>query len=175
MQNASVVKTGLIAFALALAIPSVKAQWYNLNEGDSIAVPFTNLDFLSPNTNVSSSVQARILFSTGLEAGESIQVEYFGDSSVQGVPFFTGSFTSPVTYADNIGWLRTSTEWDDLDGGVRVTMINGSAPMRGVQFLVERPGETYSRFQPVPEPRIVALLALGVAILLLRFRRHDSR
>lgn len=168
-------RSGLAAIAVAGFIPFTLAQpGFYLNQGESFAVPFTSLDFFAANTNLSSSLRASISFMPGLEAGESIQVEYFPDSSVQGVPFYTGSFTSPLTYADNITFVRPSTEWDDLDGGVRVTMLNGSALMWGAYFQVDRPGESYSRFQPVPEPRIASLLALGFIILLFRFRYNRS-
>lgn len=172
-QNELVLRLGLAAIALAGFIPFTLAQpGFYLSEGGSFAVPFTSLDFFAANTNLSSSLRASISFMPGLEAAESIQVEYFPDSSAQGVPFYTGSFTSPMTYADNVTFVRPSTEWDDLDGGVRVTILNGSALVWGVYFQVDRPGESYSRFVPVPEPQVAALLALGAACLLRKFRRH---
>lgn len=166
-------RIGLAAISLAGFIPFALAQeGFNLNQGDSIEVHFSSLDFFSVNTNASSLVVVSIAFAPGLEAEESIQVEFFPDSSLQGIPFDTRSFTSPLTYAGAVRWETPSTEWDDLDGGVCLTMLNGSALMLGAYFQVDRPGESYSRYLPVPEPRVAALLALGAACLLLKFRRH---
>ena len=170
-----VLKSGLATIALALTITSAKSQGVLLNQGESFAVPFTSLDYLSTNDIVFFAItRASIAFvpGFGLDVGESIEVDFFVDSSMQGLPFAQGGYTEQVAYSDNIRLSAPNLSWNDLDGGVRVTMLNGSVRMAGVTPQVDRIGESYARFIPVPEPRITALLALGGTAFMLKFRRH---
>lgn len=144
------------------------AQGFILNQGQSANFSFTSLDYLSGNTNMFSVARSGLGFiAPGLSAGQSIQIEFYPDSSFQGAAFFTQSITVPNSgiFYGSVGFETSSTAWDDLDGGVRVTMLNGAAGLEGVFFDVNRPGERYFRLQPVPEPGVWAIGALGGVLL----------
>lgn len=161
-------------FAMVVVVFSivfqVESQGFIINQGESALFSFTGLDFFSTNTNLFSVVEARLFGSPGaLASGESLQMEYFADSSGLGTPFLTQAITntSVGVYWDAIGFITASSAWDDLDGSVRVTMLTGDTLLQFIRFKVDRPGETFISVQTIPEPDPWSLLLTGGAVFLL--------
>lgn len=162
----------LVLMALVTVL-RVEAQGLIINQGESASFSFTTLEFFSTNTNLFSVARAGLGFvAPDLSAGKTVQMEFFTDSGLSGVPFFTQSITVPGggIFFGSIAFETPSTAWDDLDGGMRVTMLNGNASVLQVVFDVNRPGERYFHVQQaVPEPGALALFGLGGTFLLFTY------
>jgi hypothetical protein len=166
-RSSLVMKTLLILVVLAIASLQIRAQGLVLNQGQSASFYFNQLGLLETNTNTFSLLRSGLGFvAPGMSSGESIQMEFYADSGLSGAPFLTRSITVPSggIFYGAVGFETNSTLWDDLDGGVRVTMLTGSTEIMDVFFDVNRPGERYFGVQTVPEPGNFALSALGVSV-----------
>lgn len=134
-----------------------------LNTGDSFTFEFTSLPFdqiLSPFRRAGGGVS---LNTVGLEPGEYFRLELF-DHGVDEEPKVTRTFTN---HADGGGL------WQDLQGTVRVTMLNGSMTLNSIMFSVTTYGDRpdpngpyinnryyQATFIAVPEPSTVSFLGL---------------
>jgi len=149
-----------------------------LNTGDSFMLEFSSLPFSYIAAPGTLSVGGGVSVSTsGLATGEFFRLELF-EQSVDEVPKVTRIFANS---ADMAGL------WQDLQGAVRITMLNGSMTLNNllvnVTTLGERPdpnGPFINRFvyqatfAVVPEPSTVWLASVGLGAFAIHRRLRFS-
>jgi len=95
-----------------------------------------------------------------LTAGESARMDYF-ESSLSDPP--TASVMLIGTNLPFSGILISQPNlWQDLQGGVRVTVLHGAIDLANIEVAVVRDFDVYGQTVAVPEPSALGLLTVGL-------------
>ena len=153
--------TALAVGLLLVSALHTAGQGVIVRPGESFAFGFQGMDNCQtlterypPNGIVSVRFGSDIL-----APGESLRLEMFENSLTQ-APIASQTYSSltPVTTIR----LSRFFAWSDLQGFIRVTMIDGTVEVSDGRFSVYPDEFTFCEtFVAVPEPSLVGLLAIG--------------
>jgi len=168
--NPAPMKKTVLSAALVVLLASSSFGQLLLNSGDTWTYNFNSLPhtgFVSAfGSNPGGSFQFTI-DGASFQAGDQLKYEMFENTASE-QPVCTGIFNSAPP---NTATCSTDFVWQDQQGAVRLTMLAGSLVVDSVTLKAIIPGPSLSSydvysstFTPVPEPSMVLLLALGVAL-----------
>jgi hypothetical protein len=160
-------------------------QGVYLQQGDSYTFEFSSLPDAGPGSFTTRSGVIAWFVPASVGQGDKVLIELFTDSlndtpaSNGGSSVFVDSYDSPGGTSMPFMWGRAGPlgnpppYFPDLQGIVRVTMLNGSAQLTGFEVSEVINGEFYSGNIQVPEPGSSCLLALGfLSFVFFRTRTH---
>jgi hypothetical protein len=162
----------LIAGLIILAgCTSVLGQGVLLGPRQTYTFEFASLPYVRPAQNDSGSLIAYFAPGT-FSDGESVLLEIFADA-LSDIPItYSYTHSGSANPLDSVGLAEVWSSSDppffpDFQGIARLTMVSGDAQLDafGVKQVIS--GGVYSQYFPVPEPSTPALLALGLACLVL--------
>jgi hypothetical protein len=151
-----------------------------LNQGDVFLINFANLPYEGVNT---ISAQAGVSFtfnSNERSSAKMLRMEVF--NTLDPIAVFTGDYNfyssgwiSNDPWQIGVGILSavgrpTVKPWQDNQGVVKLTMMEGSLSMVSMSLAV-RTADSLYEFTAVPEPSSLSLLALGGVVVALGRRR----
>jgi len=146
-------------------------QGMTLQEGQSYVFEFTSIRYVRPAETGNDCGQASAWFAQGtFNSGESALLEIF-PNSLSGIPLsITDDGYDPSDSSQGIGRVWGPDEapfFPDLQGVLRVTMLNGSAELIGFGVSQVVNGGFYSGYSVVPEPAAGTMLAAVLGWLAL--------
>jgi len=143
-----------------------------LNQGDSYDFTFSTM-----NNNSGTSFAWPVSVYVGYENdllndGESIQIELFEntlvDSPWQTTVHSQSGFLSSV---NSIIFSNSESNWGDLSGAVRITMLTGSVEIIGLSIQRNIATDKYIVSASIPEPSTYLLLTISSVICFLLTKR----
>jgi hypothetical protein len=166
----------LLLWSLTLGAVSSNAQLM-LEEGDVYDFVFPSLSLEDPAAgeygwDLSFTFAGDLIIPT-----DSLQIDLYEDT-ITGLPFAS---TSPVGLplgANGWGFAMTvpTSDWNDLQGAIRFSMLSGSAGLASIQVSKYLAGDSYTNTFVVPEPEPVFLITVGLlAILMLNRKMRTDR
>ena len=155
-----------------------------LNQGDVCLMNFANLPYEGVNT---IQAQAGVSFkfnSNERSSAKMLRMEVF--NTLDPIAVFSNDFNF-----DSSGWISndprrigvsiisavgrpTVKPWEDNQGVVKLTMMEGSLSMVSMSLTV-RTSDSLYQFTAVPEPSSLSLLALGGVVVALRRLRLQAK
>lgn len=166
-----------ILVGCALFCGSMSVNSAVVSQGDTLVGTFNDLSLVAQGV---IAISPKVTFNFGAQdpfsIGDEILVEYFDDihSPVASRTVTIGSPTNDVYALDgdtlpsvmgNIGII----DWSDLNGAIKVSVLNGSIDLLNAQITVYTNSNQYSGaigFTPVPLPAAGFLFPVGLLALL---------
>jgi hypothetical protein len=151
-----------------------------LNQGDVCIMNFANLPYAGINTYQAQAGVSFTFNSTERSSAKILRMEVF--NTLDPIAFFTNDFDFYSSgWVPNDPWQigagilgavgRPNVKpWQDNQGVVRLTMMEGSLSMVSMSLAV-RTADSLYEFTAVPEPSSLSLLVLGGVLVALRRRR----
>ena len=155
------------------------AQGVILTNGQSYLFEFTSLSYLRP-AEMTDSASFTAFFASGtFSDGETVMVDIFPDSPSDTPLSASYTHVCPANPQEGYGirFLLSSAPpfWPDLQGVVRVTMLNGDGELNSFAARQIVGGNVYSQFFPVPEPSSLSLgICAAALVTLFRAFRKSS-
>jgi hypothetical protein len=158
----------LVVFGLFIATATVRAQ-STINAGDAFYYGFNGLPRVQTAVPGGGQFgQVSLVFEpSSMDPLDSFTLEMFETDA-------TGASMASVHGTGTSSYLSCSAGgWQDLQGGMRLTIQSGSVTLNTIDFVVvttAAPGliNVYqATFVPVPEPSTTLLLGVGAAALCL--------
>ena len=150
------------------------------NQGDVCLMNFANLPYAGVNTYQAQGGVSFTFNSNERSSAKILRMEVF--NTLDPIAVFTNDFNfyssgwisnDPrqigVAIGDAVG-RPTIKPWQDNQGVVKLTMMEGSLSMVSMSLVV-RTSDSLYRFTAVPEPSSLSLLAVGGVVVALRRRR----
>ncbi len=170
----------VIIIALTVGCLGSHAQ-LTLNTGNTFTYEFSSLPYVTSVFGPAPEGLFQFSLDGGtLESGDVLRYEMFEGSLATEPslgPIYSGTVDGPP--APGAWPCIVPGAWQDLQGTVRFTMLQGSVTLNSFELGVLRQGGPtgaqwyYQMVTPIPEPSLVPLVALGfVCLLLPGFRRH---
>lgn len=165
----------LILMFLATSQLSSPAQdFLHLTSGQSFSYTFSSLDFIQSGALLEQSGGVSFYRLAQPGPNDIVLVELF-ENDLQEEPAASKIFTD--RFGDPTGFGRAGL-WQDLQGSVRLTVVEGSMDLTGLRFTAATGPldfNYYQSFVAVPEPGSVGLLICGCALVwCLAGRRRDN-
>jgi hypothetical protein len=167
------IKILLFTLIVGAATSTAFAQSVPLNQGQSYTFQFTSLPIADPPSGHGES-EVIAWFDPGtFNFGESALLEIFANT------LSDNPVSTTVAIVDVNGRTGLWYTWSgpgnpsppffpDLQGVLRVTMLNGNAQLSGFQVSQVIDGQFYSGYFPIPEPTTAAFAVAALACAFLK-------
>jgi hypothetical protein len=163
----------IIALFTVVSSLSVAAQGFvHLSAGESYTHEFSTLPFVGSGVLSEPFGLGTFHFhSFNSDTQNIVRFEIF-ETSTSEAPLRTLTLNQ---FGDSV-LVSQINAWQDLQGSMRVTVLNGAVDMSAFEVGViggpTGPFNFYSQITPVPEPSALALVSLGALVMLLIKRRR---
>jgi len=151
-----------------------------LNQGDVCIMNFANLPYAGFNKYRIDQGEALVIFtfaSAEQSSTKELRMEVFNALNPNPIWQIDASIGPNhwMQIGDPLGLGRRLSDgldpWQDNQGVVKLTMLEGSLSMVGMSLAV-RTADSLYEFTAVPEPSSLSLLALGGVVLVLGVRKN---
>jgi len=152
-----------------------------LNQGDVCLINFANLPYEGINTYQAQAGVSFTFNSNERTSAKMLRMEVF--NTLDPIAVYTGDFNFYSSgWISNDPWQigvaisdaagrPTVKPWQDNQGQVKLTMMEGALSMVSMSLAVRTPDSLY-QFTAVPEPTSLSLLTLGGLVLAFKKRRQ---